>query len=236
MDFPVSSKNTYASKVESLKPSAEGGLFLPVPGPKGDPGPKGERGPAGKDGLDGKDGKDGKVGPRGDRGLPGKDGKSYQTSYEQEPGWASYQALKNKDIKLGATEGVDGWVTLSIGKEYISEEKYLPKGGASFYNPETRSINLKGLNLGSQIQITYEFLVTTIHSNTELWMRSFFLNSGYEVTSFVANLKYQHEYLISETHSIFLSGDSDKRSGIVPQLRTDLDTFARLKSIHISVR
>jgi hypothetical protein len=228
MDFPVKNKITYASKVEGSKSVSDNSLFIPVPGPKGDPGPPG------KNGIDGKDGKDGKPGPKGERGAPGKDGKPYETASGQYPGWASYQDLEKSTVNLGANKGSDGWVSLFISKNNISEERYLPKGGVSLYNPETRTINLKGLNLGSQIQITYEFVITTIHSNTEVWMRSYFKNSGYEVTSFVANLKYQHEYLLSETHNIFLSGESDRKSGIIPQIRTDMDAFANLKSIHIS--
>ena len=232
MDFPVTNKNAYASKVERFNTAADPTSFVAVPGPRGEPGPKGDRGPKGDPGPAGKDGS---PGPKGDRGESGKDGKSYQSVYEQEPGWASYQDLDSFSVKLGADKGEDGWVNLFISKNNISEERYLPKGLASLYNPETRSINLKGLKLGSQVQITYEFLVETFHSNTELWSRSYFRKSGYEVTSFVANLKYQHEYLLTETHSIFLSGESDKKSGIVPQLRTDLDALAKLKSIHISI-
>jgi len=229
MDFPVSNKITYASKVELSKPVSDNNVFIPVPGPKGDPGPPG------KNGIDGKDGK---PGPKGDRGYPGKngkDGKSYETSYGQEPGWASYHNLDTSVVKLGAEKGSDGWVSLFIGKNNISEERYLPKNGVSLYNLETRTVNLKGLKIGSQVQITYDFLITTTHSNTEVWLRSYFLNSGYEVTSFVATLKYQHEYLLSETHNIYLSGESDRKSGIIPQIRTDMDCFANLKSIHISV-
>ena len=236
MDFPVNNKNTYASKVESSMPTTDDKFFIPVPGPKGEPGPRGERGPAGKDGKDGKDGQDGKPGSKGERGAAGKDAKPYHVPYDQYPGWASYQDLKSSDIKLGANEGSDGWVSLFISKNNVAEERFLPKHSTSLYNPETRSINLKALSLGSQVQITYDFVITTTYPNTEVWMRSFFLTSGYEVTSFVANLKYQHEYPISETHNIFLSGESDRKSGVVPQIRTDMDALVKLKSIHISVR
>ena len=229
MDFPVNNKNTYASKVESSKILYDNNAFIPVPGPKGD------AGPPGKNGIDGKDGKDGKPGPRGERGADGKDGKPHETASGQNSGWASYQDLETSNVKLGAGKGSDGWVSLFISKNNISEERYLPKGGVSLYNPETRTVNLKWLKLGSQIQITYDFSITTIHSNTEVWIRSYFSNSGYEVTSFIASLKYQHEYVLSETHNIFLSGESDRKSGIIPQIRTDLDAFANLKSIHISV-
>jgi hypothetical protein len=233
MDFPVNGKNTYASKVEGSRPLQQEGLFLPVPGPKGDPGVKGDRGPAG---ANGSDGKDGRPGPRGERGLPGKDGKSYQTVYDQQPGWASYENLNTVQTKLGASEGSDGWVSFYIKKESSSEERYLPEDCVSLYNVDARSINLKGIKTGSQVQITYRFLITTLQPNTEVWMRSYSLSTEHEVTSFVASLKYQHEYLLSETHNIFIDNDLQKRSAIVPQVRTDLDAFASLKSIHISVR
>jgi hypothetical protein len=233
MDFPVNNKSSYTSKVENSKGLIDNPTFLAVPGPQGVQGKPGIQGPQG---LPGKDGKDGIQGPKGDRGLPGKDGKSYITSYDQDPGWASYESLEPVEIKSGSNKGVDGWVSLFISKKSVSEERYLPKGSVSLYNPETKSINLKGLKLGSQVNITYEFAISTIHANTEVWLRSYFINSKREVTSFAATLKYQHEYLISQTHSIFLKEDSDKKSGIVPQIRTDFDAFIKLKSIHISVQ
>jgi hypothetical protein len=235
MDFPVTNKSSYTAKVEGSKGLIENPAFLAVPGPQGIQGKPGIQGPQGLPGKDGKDGKDGKQGPRGDRGLPGKDGKSYVTSYDQNPGWASYENLDPIETKSGSDKGIDGWVSLFINKKNISEETYLPKGSVPLYNPETKAINLKGLKLGSQVNITYEFEISTIYANTEVWVRSYFINSEREVTSFLASLKYQHEYLISETHSIFLKEESDKKSGVVPQIRTDLDAFVKLKSIHISV-
>jgi len=226
MDFPISKKNTYAAKVEHSKLLTDNPNFIPVPGPQG------ERGPAGKDG---KDGKNGNPGPKGDRGPAGKNGKSFGTVYEQDPGWASYQDLENSIVKLGADRGSDGWVNVFISKNNIAEERYLPKNAVSLYNTETKTINLKGLKLGSQVEITYEFVIMTVHSNTEIWLRSYFPNTGTEVTSFIASLKYQHEYRISETHNIFISGESEKNSGIIPQIRTDLDASAKLTSIHISI-
>jgi hypothetical protein len=48
-------------------------------------------------------------------------------------------------------------------------------------------------------------------------------------------LKYQYTYEMSVTQSVFIETESDKASGAIPQLRTDMDALARLKSIHISV-
>jgi hypothetical protein len=113
---------------------------------------------------------------------------------------------------------------------------YLPENGVALYNPETKRINFKGLKIGTQVQITYGFSVETFSSNTEVWFRSFCPNSLADTTSFVGLFKYQHTYDLSVTHNIFLDKEEDKISGIVPQIRTDLDALAKLKTLHISVR
>jgi hypothetical protein len=232
MDFPVSNKNNYASKVQESQVLFESATpnYIPVPGPPG------ENGQPGKDGKPGPEGPAGPKGEKGDPGKPGKDGKSLITTYDQNPGWGSYSDKKSSVVKLGATRGVDGWVNLYISKDQIAEDRFLPESGVALYNPETKRINLKGLKIGSQIEITYSFAIETFYSNTEIWFRSFFPGSLAETTSFVGLLKYQHDYDLSVTHNIFLEKESDKISGIVPQIRTDLDAAARLKTIHISVR
>jgi hypothetical protein len=235
MDFPIGNKNDYASKVQESQT-----LFLdspvnysPVPGPKGE---KGDPGLPGKDGARGVPGPAGPKGEKGDPGKPGKDGVSLLTTYLQNPGWASYSNTEPNIIRLGATRGEDGWVNLFIKRDGIVEEKYLPSGSVALYNPETRKINFKGLSLGSQIEITYLFNLETFYPNTELWSRSFLPGSEQEVVSFVGLFKYQHSYDLSVTHSVFLQNQLDKVSGVVPQLRTDLDASASLKTIYISVR
>ena len=235
MDFPTNPKSNYAAKVKEFRaiPDQTNQSFLAIPGPQG------ERGPAGKDGSPGPEGPPGPQGPKGDKGDPGKpgqDGKSLITAYAQNPGWASYFDKNPAIVKTGATRGIDGWVNLHIGKDYVSEDKYLPENGVALYNPETKRINLKPLKLGSQIEITYSFTVETINSNTEIWFRSFFPGSVSDITSFVGLLKYQHSYNLSVTHSIFLQKESDKISGIVPQIRTDFDASVKLKTIYVSVR
>jgi len=235
MDFPNNKKNDYASKVQEsqLSSTLSAPNYIPVPGPQG------ERGPSGKDGktgAKGDTGPQGEKGPKGDAGSPGKDGKSLITTYSQNPGWASYSNEEPIISNLGATRGIDGWVSLSIGKNQKAESKYLPEKGVALYNPEAKKINLKGLNLGSQIEITYSFSVETFYANTEIWLRSLFPGTMEDTTSFVGLFKYQHTYDLAVTHSIFLDKESNKNSGIVPQIRTDLDAIARLKTIYISVR
>ena len=235
MDFPVENKSNYASKVQEsqLLSTSSPVNYLPVPGPQGQPGPAGKDG---KPGPKGEEGPKGDRGPKGEPGKPGKDGKSLVTTYSQSPGWASYSDKNPVIANLGATRGTDGWVSLFISTDQKSERKYLPEGGVDLYNPETKRINLKGLNLGTQIEITYDFSIETFHANTEVWFRSLFPSTLAETTSFVGLFKYQHIYDLAVTHSIFLDEDTDKISGIVPQIRTDLDAIARLKTIYISVR
>ena len=232
MDFPINPKNNYAAKVQESQTlsSYSNTSYIPVPGPQG------EKGPAGKDGNAGPEGKPGPKGEKGDPGKPGKDGRSLVTTYSQNPGWASYSDKQDSILRLGATRGVDGWVSLYISKDQIVENKYLPENGVALYNPETKRINFKGLKIGSQVQITYGFSIETLSSNTEVWFRSFCPNSLADTTSFVGLFKYQHTYDLSVTHNIFLDKEEDKISGIVPQIRTDLDALAKLKTLHISVR
>jgi hypothetical protein len=235
MDFPVNKKTGYAAQVQQaqMQPATPGVAYMPVPGPQGPQGPKGQEGPPGKDGEPGKPGKNGEKGPQG---LPGKDGKSYLPKYEQAAGWALYESEEEKFFKLGVSRGVDGWVDVYLDPKNLKiTEKYLPEGEISLYNPNSRKINLRHLNLGSQIQVSYTFELTTFNNNTEIWFRSIFPNSETSVTSFVANLKYQYTYELSATHNLVIKTEQDRVSGIIPQIRSDLDAVAKLKNIYISV-
>lgn len=236
MDFPNSKKLSYAEQVKNNQSNEfqdNSLLFLPVPGPQGPQGPKGEKGERGTQGEPGKPGKDGQ---KGDRGYSGKDGKSYATAYEQSFGWAKYDNKKDKRISLSADKGIDGWVNVYIDyPSGRSTSQFLSDSKIELYNPESRKINLKHLALGSQVEITYIFEVETFGNNTEVWARSFFPGSNSSVSSFVACLKYQYVYELYTTHKIFLSEESDRINGIVPQLRTDMESSAVMKSIIISV-
>jgi hypothetical protein len=235
MNFPVDNKTGYASKVqESQLAMPESGIeFLPGPGPSGPVGPRGEVGPAGKDG---KDGEPGKTGARGPQGNAGKDGKSYFPVYGQPSGWGHYESISNKSFKLGALQGDDGWVSLYLDEKYLrKQESFLPENSASLYNPSSRTINLKNLKVGSQVKIVYGLEITTFQNNTEVWCRS--KGSGVEdsQTSFIASLKYQHTYELSAVHHVFIKTEKDRVDGIKPQIRSDLDSLAKLKNIYISV-
>lgn len=226
MDFP---KSNYAAAVSNSK-NQESPNYIAVPGPEG---PQGKVGPKGDRGEKGDPGES-LAGPRGERGFPGKDGKSYLPAYEQNSGWAKYINVNPKMIPTGVSRGVDGWVSLWVdAKESI--EKYLPSGSVSLYNPESRRINTRTLEIGSQIQVTYDIEVTTMSSNTELWFRSVFPESKRDHTTFVASLKYEHVYDLSITHFLAVETTIDKTSGILPEIRSDMDTIVKIRSISISV-
>jgi hypothetical protein len=209
---------------------------MPVPGPEGPRGPKGD---SGKNGVQGPAGPAGPAGAPGKNGMPGKDGKngkSYGPPYEQEQGWAIYYPEASSPTKTGISAGKDGWVSLSMDSfSKKTNNKNIPKNGVDLYNPNTKRINLKGLKLGSQISLSYSFELETFYSNTEVWIRSLFPNSGLEINSFVASLKYQHTYDLTVNQSAFLISEEDRISGIIPQIRTDFDAVVKLKYIYVSV-
>jgi hypothetical protein len=162
--------------------------------------------------------------------------KSYFPVYNQHAGRESYSNINNKDFKLGISQGTEGWVDMYLEPNGLkSIEKYLPEGNISLYNPSSRRINLKHLELGSQIQIAYGFEVTTFYNNTEVWCRSVFPKGDKSITSFVANLKYQYTYELYSVHNLTISTEQDRVSGVIPQIMSDLDAIAKLKNIYVSV-
>lgn len=234
MDFPSSKKSSYSQLTQQAAPQENSVSYIPVPGPQG---PKGDPGSAGVRGERGERGEKGDPGPKGEpgkNGKDGKDGKTYLPVYEQDTGWAKYDNSSTEQTRLGATRGQDGWVSFIIdGKPSL--EKYLPRNSVSLYGGDTKRINFKTLKVGSRVDITYTFEVETFSSNTELWCRTYIPGSDRDVTSLMGVLKYQYTYEMSVTQSVFVESEFDKNSGAIPQLRTDMDALARLKSIHISV-
>lgn len=226
INFPTSG---YASKVKAQQKIEDPQLIV-VPGPQGVAGEIGPMGPPGKSIK----GEKGDPGPSGKNGKDGKDAESYFPPYRQNAGWARYGSENLKEMPIGATKGTDGWVSFFIDS-VIKDERYLPKYCPSLYSKDIKKINLKSLEIGSQIQIVYEFQITTFNNNTELWARSVFPGGSIAATTFEASLKYQHTYDISITHNISITNESDKSKGLIPQLMSDLDALAILKSIYISV-
>lgn len=230
MEFPRSKKSSYASKFEqaTVPNLGDGFAYIPVAGPQG---------PKGEPGRPGEPGKTGPAGPKGSKGDPGKDGSPGESglgNYAQPIGWAVYENTSEQEYKLGATRGADGWVSVFVDGQ-ISNEKYLPSKAVGLYNPETRRINLKSLKLGSQVDITYFFQVSTMTGNTEIWFRSLFPESEQEYVSYVGAPKYQNVYDFAVTHHLTLTSDTDRLSGVIPQIRTDHDSLGLLKLIKISV-
>lgn len=226
IEFPTSG---YASKVKESQAPQEA-TFFAVPGPQGPPGKDGKPGPKGDKGDPGES----IVGQRGPKGDPGKDGKSYFPKYDQNVGWALYKNKNTNTTPAGADRGEDGWVSLFILPEN-SVETFLPDGSVSLYSSDIRKINTRGLKVGAQLTITYEIEVVTFGSNTEVWMRSRFHGIDDSTTTFCANLKYQHNYEMTVTHTMAIFSELHKTAGIIPQIRTDLDTAVKIKSIYISV-
>lgn len=234
MDFPGAKKSSYAAQVEQSQASLlpDNTLsFLPVPGPVG---PQGPAGRDGKDGNQGPEGPEGKPGPKGQQGPAGKDGMSSLSSAGQQAGWAAYFNENPSEIRLGATKGVDGWVNLYMAS-VKSEESFIPKNAVSLWNSHSRMLNFKGINLGSQVFITYNFELTTFSPNTELWLRTFFPSHQQEIAYLVGSFKYQHVYNISVTQQLFIENQSMWGNGAVPQLRTDFDASVVLNSVYVSV-
>jgi hypothetical protein len=235
MDFPGSKKTSYAAQVEQTQasPYQENTLsFLPVPGPQG---PQGPAGRDGKDGERGQQGPAGQKGEKGEKGPNGQNGLSSLSSSGQQAGWASYVNKNEKPIKLGISEGDDGWVTVFLNSEGVSNEKYIPNGCTSLWNDHSRSFNFKGLKEGSQVFITYGFELTTYSSNTEVWIRTYSKNSQLDIAQFVGSLKYQHTYPITVTQQIFIENQKVWGNGAIPQIRTDYDASVIIKSIYVSV-
>ena len=234
MDFPGAKKSSYAAQVEQSQAT---GLpdntlsFLPVPGPVG---PQGPAGRDGKDGKEGPQGPEGKAGPKGPQGPAGKDGLSSLSSSGQQAGWASYINNNPTNIRLGATRGVDGWVSLYMSSEK-NNEQFLPKNTVSLWNSHSRMLNFKGVNIGSQMFVTYNLELTTFTANTEVWLRTFFPAHEQEISQLVGSFKYQNVYDISVTQQIFIENQQIWGNGGVPQIRTDFDASVIFKSVYVSV-
>lgn len=238
MDFPKGKKSSYAatvanhtSQVAETQLSPDSTLnFVPVPGPQG------PQGPAGRDGERGEQGFTGNIGPKGERGLPGKDGESSLSSSGQQAGWASYTNSTPKPIKLGISQGDDGWVSLYLDtKDKNQNELYLPQGCTSLWNSHQRALNFHGIKKGSQVFITYNFELTTYTSNTEVWLRTYYAKQEQEFVQFIGSLKYQNVYNLSATQNLFIENDAMWNNGAVPQIRTDFDASVILNSVYVSV-
>lgn len=226
MDFPSSKKSNYAKIAQQIQQPEVSVAHIPVAGP---PGPKGDQGPQGPRG------EKGEKGDKGDPGQNGAPGKSYLPVYNQDAGWAKYVNKEESLIRVGADKGIDGWVAISVDGNGKNIEKFLPTEAVGLYNVESKKINLKGLSIGSQVTVTYNFSIETFANNTELWVRTYFPNTKDAVNTFVGTLKYQFDYEMSVTQKFYVENDQIRSGGAIPQIRTDLDGIVLMKSIEISV-
>jgi len=186
--------------------------------------------------LQGPPGPEGQKGQKGERGPSGQNGLSSLSSSGQQAGWASYENVIDKPIKLGISQGDDGWVTLLLDtKDKAQNETYLPEGCTSLWNSHQRALNFHGIKEGSQVFITYNFELTTYSANTEVWLRTYFSRKNKEFVQFIGSLKYQNVYNLSATQQIFIEDHSMWGTGAVPQIRTDFDSTVILNSIYVSV-
>ena len=232
MDFPQNKKSSYAAQVVETQSTNADVLinYVPVPGPIGPQGQQGIPGPQGPAG------KDGEKGPKGDKGNPGKDGQSSLSSSGQQAGWGAYFNKNRQEIRLGANQGEDGWVSVWVdSKGSNTNEKYLPEGCTSLWNEHQRMLNFHGLKVGSQVFVTYNFELTTYSNNTEVWIRTYFPKSATEISQFVASLKYQYVYNMYVTQHFFIEDEYMWASGAIPQIRTDYDSSVIMNSIYVSV-
>jgi hypothetical protein len=232
MDSPIK-KSTYASKVEDSQYQENTLSFLPVPGPQGPQGPKGDQGIRGPQGERGEKGDQGNPGKDGKNGI---DGKSVLSPSEQQIGWGYYENYLPIQKRTGVDQGEDGWVSLYLNKvEDNLNEKFLPKGHVSLWNPTTRKLNFKNLNVGAIITVRYNLTLTTYSNNTEVWVKTLLVDDINSPISYIGNLKYQYDYDFSVEQTIFIHELRGLGFGGIPQIRTDNPCEAVLRSVYIAV-
>lgn len=234
MDFP-SKKKKYNETVENTK-STE---YIAVPGiqgERGDIGPPGPQGPQGLKGERGEKGAQGLQGPKGEKGDPGKGAEGYDSPSGQYPGWAYYAGSETVVHRVGPERGEDGWVSffLNVNQDQ-SVETYLPNKSVSLLNQVAKNINLKTLKVGAKVEIRYDFSLETYSNNTEVWIRTLLRDEYLSPVGYVGLLKYQYQYDLSYSQTIFINSDKIKNYGGIPQIRTDNEGSFILKGMYVSV-
>lgn len=234
MEFP-NKKKKYSETVEQKK-SVE---YIAVPGiqgEKGETGPIGPQGPQGLKGDRGDRGPQGLQGPKGEKGDPGKGAEGYDSPSGQYPGWAYYSGNSTGVHKVGPERGEDGWVSFFLDiNEKKTVETYLPNKSVSLLNQVAKNINLKTLKVGSKVEIRYDFYLETYSNNTEVWIRTLLRDEDLSPIGYVGLLKYQYPYELSYSQTIFITNDTIRNYGGVPQIRVDNEGSFILKGIYISV-
>jgi hypothetical protein len=233
MDFPQ--KKKYLETIQEVRTTE----YIAVPGvtgEKGEVGPAGPKGEPGPKGDKGDKGDIGRQGPQGERGEPGRAGDGYDSPSGQYPGWAYYANKSTEEYRLGPERGEDGWVNFFLDiDEPRSIESYLPNKSVSLLNSVAKNINFKTLKVGSKVDIRYDFSIETYSGNTEVWVKTLLRNNNLSPVTHAGLLKYQYQYDISCSQTIFINNDTVKNYGGVPQVRADNESSFILKGIYISV-
>ena len=99
----------------------------------------------------------------------------------------------------------------------------------------SKMLNFKGVNIGAQVFVTYNFELTTFNPNTEVWLRTYFASNDQEFVQLVGYFKYQGTYNLSTTQQIFIENQAMWGNGAVPQIRTDFDASVIFNSVYVSV-
>lgn len=237
--FPIQEKERPKSFSEEQNPQLQ---FLPVPGPQGPQGPQGPMGPQGPEGKQGDKGEKGTAGPKGkdgkdgNDGKDGKDGKSYLPIYNQQTGWASYTNTSSRPLNIDPDKGESGWHDVYISKGSIHKNhSFLPPDCNALYNEESRCFTFRGLEIGSQVKITYNFSLETFVNNTEFWFATIYKEINKSVLSLVGTFKYQGIYDLTIDHNLFIENKDMWFNFCSPYVKSDFLTSFMLKNIYISV-
>jgi hypothetical protein len=233
MDFPQ--KKKYLETIQEVKTTE----YIAVPGiqgEKGERGPVGPQGPQGEKGERGEKGPQGTQGPKGEKGDPGKGAEGYDSPSGQYPGWAYYAGSETGIHRVGPERGEDGWVSFFLDiDDSQTIETYLPNKSVSLLSQVSKNINLKTLKVGSKVEVRYDFSLETYSNNTEVWIRTLLKDEGLSPIGYVGLLKYQYQYDLSYSQTIFITSDKVKNFGGTPQIRTDNEGSFVLKGIYIAV-
>ena len=203
MDFPQ--KKKYLETIQEVKTTE----YVAVPGiqgEKGERGPVGPQGPQGEKGERGEKGPQGTQGPKGEKGDPGKGAEGYDSPSGQYPGWAYYAGSETGIHRVGPERGEDGWVSFFLDiDDSQTIETYLPNKSVSLLSQVSKNINLKTLKVGSKVEVRYDFSLETYSNNTEVWIRTLLKDEGLSPIGYVGLLKYQYQYDLSYSQTIFIT-------------------------------
>ena len=72
-----------------------------------------------------------------------------------------------------------------------ANEEFLPREAVALWNPNTRRMNFKTLNIGAIVTIRYNIEIQTFSNNTEAWIRTYIDGFDNYPTTYIGLLKYQ---------------------------------------------